>query len=70
MLYEEKKKGEEIDVKQSIFMLREAWREVTKQTIQNCWRKIQITNDEEINDVINVELEYQRDVEELGVKNY
>ena len=29
----------QIDVKQAMFFIREAWREVSSQTIENCWRK-------------------------------
>ena len=31
-----------IDVKQAIYFIREAWREVSSQTIENCWRKTKI----------------------------
>jgi len=53
-VYEEKNKYEEIDVKQAIYYIREAWREVSKQTIKNCWKKTKITNDEENEDVVLV----------------
>ena len=52
-MYEEKNKYEEIDVKQAIYYIREAWREVSKQTIKNCWKKTRITNDEENEDVVH-----------------
>jgi hypothetical protein len=36
---EEKKKIDRIDVKQDIYSSIEAWQEVSKQVIQNCWKK-------------------------------
>ena len=32
----------QINVKKAIYFIREAWREVSSLTIQNCWRKTQI----------------------------
>ena len=32
------------DVKQAIYFIREAWQEVTSQTIENCWRKTKIAD--------------------------
>ncbi len=43
-----KRKIKDIDVKQAIYYIREAWREVSKQTIKDCWKKTRITNDEEL----------------------
>ena len=34
----------QIDVKQAIYFIREAWREVSSQTIENCWRKTKIAD--------------------------
>ena len=59
--YEEKKNVEEIDVKQAIYFIREAWREVSKETIQNCWRKTEITkNEEDISQVIAAIIEEEQ----------
>ena len=66
LVYEEKNKYEEIDLKQAIYYIREAWREVSKQTIKNCWKKTRITNDEENEDVVLV-LEEE---EKKASKNY
>ena len=64
-MYEEKKRVEEIDVKQAIYFIREAWREVSKETIQNCWRKTEITkNEEDISQVIAAIIEEEKKVEE------
>jgi hypothetical protein len=64
-VYEEKKRVEEIDVKQAIYFIREAWREVSKETIQNCWRKTEITkNEEDISQVIAAIIEEEKKVEE------
>jgi len=41
-------------VKQANYYIREAWREVSKQPIKNCWKKTRITNDEENEDVVLV----------------
>jgi hypothetical protein len=66
-VYEEKNKYEEIDVKQAIYYIREAWREVSKQTIKNCWKKTRITNDEENEDVVLVLEEEEKKAEELAI---
>ena len=67
-MYEEKNKYEEIDVKQAIYYIREAWREVSKQTIKNCWKKTRITNDEENEDVALVlEIEEKKAEEEFSI---
>ena len=39
MLNSYEKCVEELNVKQSIYFVREAWRNVSKNTIENCWKK-------------------------------
>jgi len=48
-------------------MSAESWREVSKQTIKNCWKKTRITNDEENEDVVLVLEEEEKKAEELAI---